>query len=99
MGLAVLSAASLVLAFRPSFGWVTAAEVIIGLVGAVLAPAVAAITLGMVNRQAFDQRFGRNQTFNAAGNVAAALLMGLVGYTISNRAIFITVPLLAVPVS
>ena len=97
VGLAVLSAASLALAFHPSFWWVTASQVALGLVGAVLAPTVAAMTLGMVSSEEFDRRFGRNQTFNAAGNVAAALLMGLVGYTISNRAIFLVVPLLALP--
>ena len=62
-----------------------------------LAPTVTAVTLGIVLKSDFDKRFGRNQTFNSAGNVAAALLMGVIGYTISNRAIFLTVPLLALP--
>ena len=36
----------------------------------------------------FDRRQGRNQTFNSAGNVAAAVSMGLLGYFVSDRSIF-----------
>jgi len=44
-----------------------------------------------------DARQGRNQTFNSAGNVTAAVLMGLLGYLVSNRSIFFFVVALAVP--
>jgi predicted MFS family arabinose efflux permease len=36
----------------------------------------------------FDLRQGRNQAFNSAGNVVAAVSMGVLGYYISNRSIF-----------
>jgi predicted MFS family arabinose efflux permease len=45
----------------------------------------------------FDRRQGRNQTFNSAGNVAAAVSMGLLGHFISNRSIFFFVFVLAFP--
>ncbi|MDQ2774268.1 MAG: MFS transporter [Acidobacteriota bacterium] len=96
-GVAVLVGASLMLATRPTFLVVVGAQILLGGIGAILGPTVTAITLGMVAASLFDRRFGRNQTFNSAGNVAAALLMGAVGYTISNRAIFFAVPFLAVP--
>lgn len=97
VGIAVLSVASLLLALKPAFWSVISSEIVLGSVGAILGPTVTAITLGMVLPKQFDARFGRNQTFNAAGNVAAALLMGVIGYAISNRAIFFAVPLLAIP--
>jgi MFS family permease len=97
IGLALLAAASFTLALKPVLSFVIPAQIVLGAIGAILAPTVAAITLGMVMPQEFDRRFGRNQMFNSAGNVAAALLMGAIGYAISNRAIFFTVPLLAAP--
>lgn len=45
----------------------------------------------------FDLRQGRNQAFNSAGNVAAAVSMGLLGYFISNRSIFFFVAVCALP--
>jgi MFS family permease len=97
IGIVVLSCAALTLAIHPAFWYVTGSQVVLGGVGAILMPTVAAITLGLVGAKEFDQRFGRNQSFNSAGNVAAALLMGGIGYWISNRAIFFVVPFLAIP--
>jgi MFS family permease len=97
VGLALLVVAALTLALKPVLPFVISAQLILGAVGAILAPTVAAITLGMVIPKEFDRRFGSNQMFNSAGNVAAALLMGGIGYAISNRAIFFAVPFLAVP--
>src|ERR1700729_4050137 len=51
---------------------VAAAQFLIGGAGPFLGPTVAAITLGLVGSRAFDKQFGRNQSFNAAGNVATA---------------------------
>jgi predicted MFS family arabinose efflux permease len=55
------------------------------------------MSLGIVGRAAFDTRQGRNQTFNSAGNVIAAVSMGLLGYYVSNRSIFFFVAAFAVP--
>jgi predicted MFS family arabinose efflux permease len=48
-------------------------------------------------RRLFDRRQGRNQAFNSAGNVAAAMSMGLLGYFVSNRSIFFFVAACALP--
>jgi predicted MFS family arabinose efflux permease len=45
----------------------------------------------------FDLRQGRNQTSNSAGNVAAAVSMGVLGYFVSNRSIFFFVAICALP--
>jgi len=50
-----------------------------------------------VGRAAFDARQGRNQTFNSAGNVTAAVSMGLLGYFLSNRSVFFFVVALSIP--
>src|SRR5580692_3787008 len=76
---------------------VAAAQLLIGGAGPFLGPTVAAITLGLVGSRAFDKQFGRNQSFNAAGNVATALLVAWVAYHLGYRAIFIAAALLAIP--
>jgi MFS family permease len=50
-----------------------------------------------VGHRLFDRRQGRNQAFNSAGNVVAAISMGLLGYFISDRSIFFFVVVCAIP--
>ncbi|MDB5213427.1 MAG: Permease of the major facilitator superfamily [Myxococcaceae bacterium] len=92
-----LVAGAMLIAFLPTPVAIMAAQVLIGGTASIFIPAVCAMSLGVVGRDAFDRRQGRNQTFNSAGNVFAALSMGLVGYLISNRAIFFFVAFAAVP--
>jgi predicted MFS family arabinose efflux permease len=73
------------------------AQILIGGTSSIFGPAICAVSLGIVGRAAFDIRQGRNQTFNSAGNVVAAVSMGLLGYLVSNQSIFFFVVVLAVP--
>jgi MFS family permease len=73
------------------------AQFLIGASGSFLGPTVAAITLGIVGVAAFDKQFGKNQAFNAAGNVFTALLVAYVSYQFGYRAIFAVAALLAIP--
>jgi MFS family permease len=73
------------------------AQFLIGSSAPFLGPTVSAITLGIVGAAAFDRQFGRNQAFNAAGNVCTALLVAYVSYRFGYRAIFAVAALLAVP--
>jgi predicted MFS family arabinose efflux permease len=95
--ISALAAGALLIALFPSFWPVMGAQGLIGGTSSVFIPAICAISLGIVGRAAFDARQGRNQTFNSAGNVTAAVLMGLLGYYISNRSIFFFVAAFAVP--
>ena len=97
LGVAALAAGALLIALFPSFWPVMGAQVLIGGTSSVFIPAICAISLGIVGHAAFDARQGRNQTFNSAGNVTAAVLMGLLGYLVSNRSIFFFVVALALP--
>ena len=69
----------------------------IGGTSSIFGPAICAVSLGVVGHAAFDIRQGRNQAFNSAGNVTAAVAMGLLGYLVSNRSIFFLVVALSVP--
>jgi predicted MFS family arabinose efflux permease len=77
---------------------VGAAQVLIGGSGAFLMPTVAAMTLGIVGRKAFDVQFGKNQSFNSAGNVFTAVLLAAVSWMLGLRSLFLVAVLLAVPV-
>ncbi len=88
---------ALILALRTTALFIDFAQILIGAAGSFLGPTVAAITLGIVGKQAFDRQFGRNQGFNSAGNVAAALLLAAVGYAFGIRAIFFVTIGLAIP--
>jgi predicted MFS family arabinose efflux permease len=65
-------------------------------VGDIFGPAIAALTLGLVARKQLARRMGRNSAFDHAGNVAIAALAGLVGWALSQRAVFFLVPFFSV---
>jgi hypothetical protein len=55
---------------------------------AVFGPAIAAISLGLVGHACLSQRTGRNEAFNHAGNVGAALLAMVIGDYIAYEGSF-----------
>ncbi|MGA8672099.1 MAG: MFS transporter [Terracidiphilus sp.] len=97
LGALVLGMGAVLLALNTAPWAVYSAQVLIGGAGPFLAPTLGAITLGLVGRKFFDRQFGRNQGFNAAGNVACALLIAGVGRMFGNGAIFITTAMLTIP--
>jgi len=96
-GIVALAVGALLIALVPTFGSVMSAQVLIGGTSSIFGPAICAISLGIVGRRLFDRRQGRNQAFNSAGNVVAAVSMGLLGYFVSNRSIFFFVAVCALP--
>ena len=96
-GVLSLAIGALLIALFPSFWPVVTAQTLIGAMSSFFMPAIAAISVGMVGSEQFNRRQGRNQTFNSAGNVTAAVMMGLIGYFISNRSIFFLITVLAIP--
>jgi MFS family permease len=93
----VLICGALLLLGHLSLPAVYTAQLLIGGAAPFLGPAVAAITLGIVGAKAFDKQFGKNQSFNAAGNVCTALLVAYASYKFGYRAIFIVAMLMAIP--
>src|ERR1700712_3190881 len=92
----LVAVACVAIASSPTRDIVLPAQVGIGIAGAVLPSAMAALSLGLVGRAAFDRRMGDNQTWNAAGNVVAALLIGGIGAFLPRTAMFYAVAALSV---
>ena len=96
-GILSVVTASLLLAFGRGFLPLALAQLVLGAVGPFMGPAVTAITLGLVRRALFDRRLGRNHSFDSAGNVCAAVLMGWVGWRFGIKTIFLIVPCFRFP--
>ena len=56
--------------------------------GAVFAPAISAITLGLVGGKLFAKRVGRNEAFNHAGNAVSAGLAGVLAWKFGPVVVF-----------
>jgi len=84
----VVTAASLVLPFVPGFWPVAASQGIAHAAGVVFAPAIAAISLGVVGHRAFTGRTGRNETFNHAGNFVSAVIAGGMAFLFGPVVVF-----------
>lgn len=96
VALAVLAVGAVIIFAAPLFWPVLVANTLMAVVGDVFGPAVAALTLGLYARDRLARRLGRNAAFDHAGNVAIAAAAGVVGYALSQRAVFLMVPVFAV---
>ena len=86
----------LTIVFFPSFGAVIAAQVALGASAAIIPPALAAISLGIVGPRRLDARISRNESFNHGGNFMAAGLAGGLGQYLGTEWIFYLVAIFAV---
>ncbi len=92
----IVTVASLAILIQPDFAVVAAAQIIAGIAGAAIGPAIAAITLGLVHQRGFAHQLGRNEAFNHGGNVVAAALAGGLGYVFGLGAVFVILAGMAV---
>ena len=95
--IAAIAASALAIALWPNFLAITAAEVVHSFASAVLGPAIAAITLILVDPAGFGERLGRNARYAAIGNAVAAGVMGACGYYLTDRAVFLFAAALGIP--
>jgi MFS family permease len=95
--IAAIGVSALAIALWPNILAITAAEALHSFASAVLGPAIAAITLVLVDPSAFGERIGRNARYAAIGNAVAAGLMGICAYTLGDRAVFVLASALAIP--
>ena len=84
----LVTLASLSLPLFPSFLPVAISQGIAQAAGVIFPPAIAAVSLGIFGHRAFTKRIGRNETFNHAGNAAAAGLAGLSAYWFGPTVVF-----------
>lgn len=96
-GSLVLALGALLLAISGKSGVVYTAQALIGMAGPFLGPTVAAITMGLVGNKLFDCQFGRNQAFNAGGNLFAAAVIAATSHYLGNRSIFFAVAIMVLP--
>jgi MFS family permease len=97
IGIVAICVAALILAVLPNFSAVLLAETLHGATAGIITPAIAAISLGLVGRQAMSMRTGRNYRYSAAGNAITAGVMGFAGAYLFDGAIFLTAAVLCVP--
>jgi MFS family permease len=97
LGIVLVVCAAVTLGLWPRFTPALIAELLLGVTGGIIGPAVAAISLGLVGNEGLPERLGRNQRFAAIGGFITAGVMGLLGYAFSNRCIFFASATLAVP--
>ncbi len=95
IALVFLAVGAGVIFVAPTFWPVLISNTVMAIVGDVFGPAVAALTLGLYARNQLARRMGRNSAFDHAGNVAIAAAAGAVGYLVSQRAVFLLVPVFA----
>jgi MFS family permease len=84
----VVTIATLALPLLPDFWSVAGSQGLAHAAGAIFPPAIAAISLGVFGQKAFTRRIGRNETFNHAGNAAAAATAGGAAYLLGPVAVF-----------
>ncbi len=96
LGAFLLAACALALVTWPILPVVLIADVIMAVLGGLFAPSIAAITLGLFGHEALAARLGRNAAFDKGGNIFIALLAGVIGFAVSQKAPFYLVPLFAV---
>ncbi len=92
-----VGASALLIAVMPTFIGLTAATLLHVGASAILGPAMAAITLGLVGSIQLGRRLGRNARYAAQGNGIAAALMGFCGYALSPQSVFYVTALLTLP--
>lgn len=97
LGILTIGSAALILARAPNHFAVFLAEILHGITGGIITPAISAISLGLVGRHAMALRTGRNYRYAAGGHAVTAAMMGLAGAYISESAIFIAAASLCVP--
>lgn len=84
----IVTVGSIVLPLYPGFLFVATTQALTGIAAAIFAPALAAITLGIVGPRAFARRIGRNEAFNHAGNAVAAALAGGLAFAFGPVVVF-----------
>src|SRR6202022_1829315 len=84
----VFTISALMFAIHPIPLFVFLAEILHGVSGCTLGPAIAAMSLVIAGRFGMGLRLGRNARYAAIGNGVGALLMGACGQYVSERAVF-----------
>ncbi|RMB35786.1 putative MFS family arabinose efflux permease [Sphingomonas sp. PP-F2F-G114-C0414] len=84
----LVTLSSISLPIVTGFTVVAITQSVAAVAGAVFAPAISAITLGLVGPKLFAKRVGRNEAFNHAGNAVSAALAGVLAWKFGPVVVF-----------
>jgi MFS family permease len=84
----LVTLSSISLPIVTGFTFVAITQSVAAVAGAVFAPAISAITLGLVGPKLFAKRVGRNEAFNHAGNAVSAALAGVLAWKFGPVVVF-----------
>jgi predicted MFS family arabinose efflux permease len=91
----IVGSGCLLIVCVPNLALIITVQAMLGAASAVIPPALAALSLGLVGRKLFPGRVSRNESFNHGGNFAAAILAGTIGQRLGYHWIFYLVCLFA----
>ncbi|KAA0097499.1 MFS transporter [Mycolicibacterium sp. P1-18] len=91
-----VTVSSVVLPFVSGFALIAISQSVASLAAAIFAPAIAAVTLGLMGPRMFAPRIGRNEAFNHAGNATAAGVAALLAWSLGPVVVFWLMGVLAV---
>lgn len=85
---AIIGLVGISIPFLPSLGFIISSQIIMGIAAAFYIPTLIALAACLVNKNDFDRTISKNQTYNHAGNVASAILIGVIGMYTNNEGVF-----------
>ncbi|MGC6389605.1 MFS transporter [Ewingella sp. S1.OA.A_B6] len=92
----LITLSTLALWYFPTSTVVILSQIITGLSAAIVAPAIAGITLGITGQKDFLGQMGKNEAFNHSGNMAVALLAALTCWIWGVGSVFLLMTAMAV---
>ncbi len=92
----VLGILSFSIPFFPTFPYILSVQIIMGVASAFYMPTLIALAASLAGKGEFDNLISKNQSYNHAGNVIAAIFIGLTGKYTHNEGIFYCLLALAV---
>jgi MFS family permease len=97
VAVSAIAVSALAIGTLPIFPVVLAAAILHAAASCILGPAIAAVSLGLVGYDRVSERLGRNASLASIGAGLAAAGMGVVGYLVSNQAVFFVTAFLCLP--
>lgn len=92
----LITLSALALWYFPTSAVVILSQIITGIAAAVVAPAIAGVTLGITGQKGFLFQMGRNEAFNHSGNMAVAVLAAITCWIWGTGSVFLLMTTMAV---
>lgn len=92
----LITLSALALWYFPTSVVVIVSQIITGIAAAIVAPAIAGITLGITGQKGFLSQMGRNEAFNHSGNMAVAVLAAITCWVWGTGSVFLLMTTMAV---